>query len=1815
MPVTNNRNTTKKLTMKKTLLSPPSNGSNSFQKFIALALLIIGGVFSSNAQVSSYAFSESTGATYSDLTTGTVIASGTFTNLATLATYTLPFTFYYNNIGYTAVTMSDNGFIILGTNVGATPTAVGTVTPISGTTTNESAISCFGAALVGNQASAEVKYNVLGSFPNRVFVIQYKDLQRKPALTVLAGLMNMQIRLYETSGVIEMYYGNGGASFSTSSTTAAYGQVGLRGTTNADFNSRKTTGSTWVPSSAGTGTSATADNVQTLNTVGYVAGTKYVWTPCFTPSAPSISLAADNSTLNISWTNPTIVPAAGIDYEVRTSGAGGSGATGLFFAGNTTANAVTVPGLNIGVTYFVYIKSNCRSAWISAGNLTPICTVATLPYTQNFEGVVVAANTTNSPAPNNTVVGGYPACNSLVTTSGASMGVTNNSTLGYYGFNNKNLITTGAAAQNAWYFTQVMNFPSVGSYKLTYKYGGSREQTFFQQKMKVYYGAVASAAGMTTLLADHPDIKTSPETFSVNFYVATPGNYYIGFNSLANASQGYLQLDDIDVRPSTCLPPTALTSGQVASGSAVIAWTAPASSPGSGYEYYLSTTGVAPISTTLPTGTTTTGNTLALLTGLTPSTTYCFWVRSACSAADHSIWSVSSCFTTTAQIVYCLPSGATFAQDPNGITNVTMGSINNTTGIEPNNYGDYSSLSTNVAQTTTVTASITFKTGFTYYTNIWVDWNNDGDFVDAGELVNTGQQSGSAIPSTLTLTFVVPLLDSNGVSTIGPHRVRIGGIDDPAFTGGALTPCRTGQYQSFEDYSIFVTVPPPALTLTDGTPGSTSNTICAGDNTSGTPLSLSSNPASYQVYTWTPQNGTITGNILSGNISFNPTETTTYILTASQTSGNFSSTTASYTVYVNPLPTPITVAPLAPVKCQSDPPLMLVASGGVIPGFYTTVINEDFNGATNAFTNVNNSINGTVANSTWTTHASPFTYGQLFSSNDNSTFYMSNSDSQGSVGTTNTELISQVFSLVGYTDATLSFWHYYRSWSSGVASVEVSIDGGTTYTALPSASWSTVTQGAPTAFANVVLNLSAYIGQANMKIRFKYSNAQFGWYWAIDNVKVYGSNTSFVYWTPTTGLFNDAAGLIPYTGDTRATVYAAPTSTTTYDLEADSLEGCSTYGAVTVTVSPLNGGTTSGNQTLSCSTAATDITLSGAVGTITGWQYSSSPTFASGITPIANTTATLSAAVDIGALTANRYYRAVVVNGTCTAYSTISGIIVTSTKWQGAALGWTNGTPTSGSAVEFAANWPAGSGDIAACSVLVSNGAVVNFGPGETLTVQGEVRVNAGCNLNLANTASLYQVNDVTNAANSYNGNGGVVSASNGNQGRITMTRTTPGIRYLDYTYWSTPVYTQVLNVFSPLSPYLGFYDWNNITQAWNWTNNSSVMTPAKGYIIRAPETWSATVLTPWTGTFQGVPNSGTITTPILGTGAGQVNLIGNPYPSAFDANIFLTNAGNAACTTGTMYFWTHNTDMVNGAYTNSDYATYNLLGPTAASSTGVGALPSRYVSAGTAFFMYGTAAGTATFKNSMRVAGNNTVFFKSNSNQAQNADDSDLERHRYWLDLKNDEGAFKEVLVGYAETATMGYDRLFDGDMIDVGNAVTLYTKVDDKKLSTQGRSLPFDVADLVPLSYTSTVAGTFTITMRAYDGLFTEQHVYLEDTVLNVIHDLTVSDYVFATEVGTFESRFVLRYTDGTLGTAHPNFDENSVVVYRNATGLHINTGAVNMTSVTIFDIRGREIAAQKGIDATQTQFTTLPEAHQVLLVKITGENGKTVTKKVVY
>ncbi len=185
---------------------------------------------------------------------------------------------------------------------------------------------------------------------------------------------------------------------------------------------------------------------------------------------------------------------------------------------------------------------------------------------------------------------------------------------------------------------------------------------------------------------------------------------------------------------------------------------------------------------------------------------------------------------------------------------------------------------------------------------------------------------------------------------------------------------------------------------------------------------------------------------------------------------------------------------------------------------------------------------------------------------------------------------------------------------------------------------------------------------------------------------------------------------------------------------------------------------------------------------------------------------------------------------------------------------------------------------------------------------------------------------------------------------------------------------------------------------------------------------------------------------------------------------------------------------------------------------------------------------------------------------------------------------------------------------MVDVGNAVTLYSIVDTTKLSIQGRPLPFDMADIIPLGYKSTIVSTYSISLPDYDGLFSTQNIYLEDKELNVIHDLKIGPYTFNTAVGTFDDRFVLRYTEETLGTETPIFNENTLLIYKNPNHEFVVSSANTiMSSLKVFDIRGRLLLERKDINATQTIFN-VGLINEVLLVQVKTTDGIIVTKKVI-
>lgn len=121
-----------------------------------------------------------------------------------------------------------------------------------------------------------------------------------------------------------------------------------------------------IPSSSGTG-----DGYSTTGTFKTTA-------TCVPPTALAVPAATLSSTSAvINWTAPTYGPPTAYNWEIRTSGAAGSGPTGLAFSGTTSNTTINPTTLASATAYSVYVRTSCSatdsSVWTSGVNFTTMC--------------------------------------------------------------------------------------------------------------------------------------------------------------------------------------------------------------------------------------------------------------------------------------------------------------------------------------------------------------------------------------------------------------------------------------------------------------------------------------------------------------------------------------------------------------------------------------------------------------------------------------------------------------------------------------------------------------------------------------------------------------------------------------------------------------------------------------------------------------------------------------------------------------------------------------------------------------------------------------------------------------------------------------------------------------------------------------------------------------------------------------------------------------------------------------------------------------------------------------------------------------------------------------------------------------------------------------------------------------------------------------------------------------------------------------------------------------------------------------------------
>jgi len=346
--------------------------------------------------------------------------------------------------------------------------------------------------------------------------------------------------------------------------------------------------------------------------------------------------------------------------------------------------------------------------------------------------------------------------------------------------------------------------------------------------------------------------------------------------------------------------------------------------------------------------------------------------------------------------------------------------------------------------------------------------------------------------------------------------------------------------------------------------------------------------------------------------------------------------------------------------------------------------------------------------------------------------------------------------------------------------------------------------------------------------------------------------------------------------------------------------------------------------------------------------------------------------------------------------------------------------------------------------------------------------------------------------------------------------------------------------------------------------------------------------------TFVGKPNNGTITSPIS---ANYEALVGNPYPSAIDANEFIDD--NSSSTLGVLYFWEHYDS--NDTHVLRDYqggfAAYTKAGGIAAVSppevSGDGTpskIPERYIPVAQGFNVNGNATGgNVIFENDQRVfvkeavtggANNGSVFMRMAGNSSKEAEstaeDDPIQRVRISFNAPN--GAIRPLLLAFVPNnlATDGVDYGYDAIKTDeFPYDMTWIIEGDEYIIQGVG---DFDETKKYPLKIAMSSPGNIEIALDDLENFNTSIDVYIFDALLGTYTRINDVNYQTVLDTGEYLDRFFLAFTDESALSVSDETLQHLVVHYlMNTNEIYIKVpGAVDIKRVDLYNLLGQVITS---------------------------------------
>ena len=553
-----------------------------------------------------------------------------------------------------------------------------------------------------------------------------------------------------------------------------------------------------------------------------------------------------------------------------------------------------------------------------------------------------------------------------------------------------------------------------------------------------------------------------------------------------------------------------------------------------------------------------------------------------------------------------------------------------------------------------------------------------------------------------------------------------------------------------------------------------------------------------------------------------------------------------------------------------------------------------------------------------------------------------------------------------------------------------------------------------------------------------------------------------------------------------------------------------------------------------------------------------------------------------------------------------------STSWR--AGSWTNGKPDALRKAIIESDYSTDiDGDLITCNMDILKDASLFVKDSNYVRIQNDLLVEG--TLDVSPEGSLVIVDD---------------HGTMENTGAIFIHKSTTELKPYDYTYWSSPVENAQLETVFWNSPQTSFYffstmdfedlDKDGLDDNDNaWVRASGTMQVGRGYTSMAPDP------TPFAKvqdvTFNGLVNNGIIEIPVYTQAESTSeqhhwNLIGNPYPSAIDAELLLNHPENEGLLSGTFYFWTHSTPLAiedsNGRrrYTSDDYAMYTV-GTGGVKANPDGKEPTQFISSCQGFFVDALKEGLLIFNNGMRTNTRNNYFFKSDKTK-----DTAKEK-KIWLNLTNNEGAFSQILIGFVDGATTQFDVNFDGPRIDTQNPINFYSLSDEKPYAIQG--LPeFQGNEKIQLGLHSRILEEtlLNISIDHIKGDFADTDIILHDKLLNINHNLLISSYSFLlTEPSRVNQRFELHFEP--MQHLNPAITQEPTKIAWQLIDEILSVSTNNNDTIRrleIFDLNGRKLKDhQAHSNSIKLNWFGFPSrAIYVLRVKL--KDSRTIVTKII-